>query len=102
MAADYGINTQGIFGKTTSSLFSQELQRDADYVGMYYLANAGIDTTHVAGFWRRMAIEHPSGIKENHGASHPSTAERWVNLGAAHNEIQSKILNELPLLPERK
>ncbi len=102
VAAGYGINTQGIFGKTTSSLFSQEFERDADYVGMYYLANAGIDTTHVAGFWRRMAIEHPSGIKENHGASHPSTAERWVNLGAAHNEIQSKILNELPLLPERK
>lgn len=102
IAAGYGVNTQGTFGKMTASLYSQDFEREADYVGMYYLANSGVDTSIVKNFWRRMAIEHPDGIQEHYDRSHPSTAERWVNLSAAHEEIQRKLLNESELLPERK
>ncbi len=102
IAAGYGVDTQSVFGKMTAGLYSQDFEREADYVGMYYLVNSGIDTSIVKSFWRRMAIEHPDGIQEHYNGSHPSTAERWTNLSAAHEEIQSKLLNESELLPERK
>lgn len=102
LAAGYGVNTRGTFGNVAASLYSQDFEREADYVGMYYLANAGVDTSVVNRFWRRMAIEHPSGIKEHYSSSHPSTAERWANLKAAHEEIQEKLVKEAALVPERK
>lgn len=102
IAAGYGVNTQGTFGNVAASLYSKDFEREADYVGMYYLANAGVDTSVVNSFWRRMAIEHPDGIKEHYSSSHPSTAERWANLKATHEEIQRKLVSEAELMPERK
>ncbi|TNF01469.1 MAG: PDZ domain-containing protein [Gammaproteobacteria bacterium] len=102
IAAGYGVNTQGTFGNLGGSLYSQDFEREADYVGMYYLANAGVDTAVVNEFWRRMAIEHPDGIREHYNSSHPSTAERWANLKATHEEIEQKLVSEAALLPERK
>ncbi|WP_461517703.1 M48 family metallopeptidase [Porticoccus sp.] len=102
IAAGYGVNTRGTFGNVAASLYSKDFEREADYVGMYYLASAGVDTAVVNEFWRRMAIEHPDGIKEHYSSSHPSTAERWANLKAAHEEIQRKLVGEMELLPERK
>jgi len=102
IAAGYGVNTQGTFGNVGGSLYSQDFEREADYVGMYYLANAGVDTEVVNAFWRRMAIEHPEGIREHYNSSHPSTAERWANLKATHEEIEQKLVSEGALLPERK
>ncbi len=102
IAAGYGVNTQGTFGNLGGSLYSQDFEREADYVGMYYLANAGVDTSVVNTFWRRMAIEHPDGIREHYNSSHPSTAERWANLKATHEEIEQKLVGEAVLLPERK
>jgi len=102
IAAGYGVNTQGTFGNLGASLYSKDFEREADYVGMYYLANAGVDTSVANAFWRRMAIEHPDGIREHYSSSHPSTAERWANLKATHEEIQQKLVSEAALLPERK
>ncbi|TNE75314.1 MAG: PDZ domain-containing protein [Gammaproteobacteria bacterium] len=102
IAAGYGVNTRGTFGNIATSLYSKDFEREADYVGMYYLASAGVDTSVVNSFWRRMAIEHPDGIKEHYSSSHPSTAERWANLKAAHEEIERKLVGEMELLPERK
>lgn len=102
VAAAYGVDTQGLFGNAAAGLFSQDFEREADYVGMYYLAHTGIDTSVSNQFWRRMAIEHPDGIKEHYNSSHPSTAERWANLSAAHEEILEKIRLEAELVPERK
>lgn len=101
VAAAYGVNTQGAFGNAISQVYSQDFEREADYVGMYILARADIDTSYVAEFWRRMSAEYPQTIKGVYTSSHPATAERWTNIEAAHLEIVSKRQSGLSLIPER-
>lgn len=102
LAAAYGVNTQGAFGDAASKVYSQDFEREADYVGMYLLAASGVDTSDVADFWRRMSAEYPQTIKGSYSASHPATAERWTNLEAANREIDSKRVRGMALAPERK
>ena len=102
MAAAYGVDTGGAFSNATSRMFSQEFEREADYVGMYMLARAGVDTLEVADFWRRMAAEYPASIRGYYGSTHPASAERWTNIEATHAEIGQKQGSGTSLLPERK
>ena len=95
-----GVNTRGMFGTIGAQMYSQDFEREADYVGMYIMANSNIDRKGVANFWRRMSVENPGSI--SYASSHPSSSERWVNIEAVNKEIDSKIIKSLPLLPERK
>ena len=99
-ASSAGINTRGTFGNIGAQMYSQDFEREADYVGMYIMANSNIDRKGVANFWRRMSVENPGSI--SYASSHPSSSERWVNIEAVNKEIDSKIIKSLPLLPERK
>ena len=51
-----------VVGQFASELYSVDHEREADYVGMYYMERAGFDSTSVATFWRRMTAENPAGI----------------------------------------
>jgi len=99
-ASSAGINTRGTFGSMGAQMYSQDFEREADYVGMYIMANSNIDRKGVANFWRRMSVENPGSI--SYASSHPSSSERWVNIEAINKEIDSKITQSLPLTPERK
>ena len=101
-AATQGVrtNTTDTFMQAGASAFSQDFEREADYVGVYMLQRADIDTANVANIWRRMAAESPSAI--SFASSHPTTAERFINLKQAHEEATFKRLNKLPLEPEEK
>ena len=55
-AAYYGVNTQGIFGQVGATMYSQEFEAEADYVGIYYMERAGYSIDNVANFWRNMAV----------------------------------------------
>ena len=99
-ASSAGINTRGTFGSMGAQMYSQDFEREADYVGMYIMANSNIDRKGVANFWRRMSVENPGSI--SYASSHPSSSERWVNIEAINKEIDSKIIQSLPLTPERK
>jgi beta-barrel assembly-enhancing protease len=103
-AATQGVNTGGDFTKLGGDLgaatFSQDFEREADYVGMYVLARAGKPTTSAAQFWRRMATESPGSIK--FAGSHPTTAERFIRLEQAAAEISQKQGASQDLMPERK
>ena len=85
-----------------AAAYSQDFEREADYVGMYLLARAGVDTSRAAMFWRRMAVEHTGSIENNHRSTHPSTPERFVRLDGTHDEIEAKRAAGLPLVPNRK
>ena len=98
-ASSAGINTRGTFGNMGAQMYSQDFEREADYVGMYILANSDINREGVANFWRRMSVENPGSI--SYASSHPSSSERWVNIEAINKEIDSKITKSLPLIPER-
>ena len=98
-AAGAGVNTRGTFGSLGAQMYSQDFEREADYVGMYILANSGIEREGVANFWRRMSVENPRSI--SYASTHPSSSERWVNIEAVNKEIDKKIRDSEPLLPER-
>lgn len=76
--------------QVSGSAYSQEFEAEADYVGLYVMAQAGMPIADAPKFWRRMAAAHPSNIKTNHSASHPSTAYRMVALEEAVKEIDGK------------
>lgn len=102
LAADrQGFDTRGFFGDLTRQAYSQDFEAEADYVGMYILARTGMDLDGASYFWRRMAIESPANI-DSHTSSHPATAERFLALEQAVNEIQIKKEAGVPLNPELK
>ena len=104
LAGASGVNTYGTATELGAVMgaraFSQDFEREADYVGLYLLANAGIGTEQTANFWRRMAVESAGSIL--YARSHPTSAERFLNLTNAAAEITSKQLSGEPLFPTRE
>jgi len=82
--------------------YSQEFEAEADYVGLYMLANSGYSVQDAPKFWRRMASANPSNIKGTHTASHPPTSYRMVALEEAAREIEGKRATSASLVPLRK
>ena len=101
-AATQGLNTGGEFSKSGATAgalaFSQDFEREADYVGAYIHANAGRPIANSPEFWRRMAQENPKSIV--FAGSHPTTAERFVRLDATVSEIERKLARGEPLRRE--
>lgn len=99
LGAAAGVNTRGAFSDVGARAFSQDFEREADHVGMYYLAQAGYPTEGAAQFWRRMATEHPASIRTNLSATHPATAERFIALERIAADIRDKQGQGEPLTP---
>ena len=94
-----GVDTQGMFTKNFAMAYSQEFESEADYVGLYMCELSGYDISEAAYFWRRMGVKHPASIAQNHGASHPSTPERFVSIEDAIKEIKQKKVKNETLMP---
>lgn len=90
------------FAQIGANSYSHEFEAEADYVGLYIMANAGLPIVDAPKFWRRMAASHPASIKTNHSASHPSTAYRMVALEETVKEITEKVSKNEPLVPNMK
>jgi hypothetical protein len=101
VAAAYGVNTQGAFGDAASQAYSQAFEAEADYVGVYALALAGVDTRGTANLWRRMGAEM-GGIKTKYGSSHPGSTDRYLAIDSTVAEVNDKIVNMQPLTPNLK
>lgn len=79
--------------------YSKDFESEADYVGMYIMARAGMGLDNAPDFWRRMGSRNPKSIEDNYLASHPSTPERFVALGETIKEIQQKQASAQDLMP---
>ncbi|TAH33114.1 MAG: PDZ domain-containing protein [Alphaproteobacteria bacterium] len=101
LAAAGGVNTQGMFSGLAASAYSQDFEREADYVGLYLTARGGYDIEDAPNFWRRMAIESPASIKDSHTSSHPATPERFLALESTVKEIESKLSSKRKLEPDK-
>jgi predicted Zn-dependent protease len=103
-AATQGVNTGGDFTRSGAAIgamtYSQDFEREADYVGMYVIARAGRPFATAPNLWRRMAQESPGSIK--YASTHPTSAERFVRLEQIVAEIQRKVAAGEPLVPELK
>ena len=87
-------------GNIGAQSFSKRFEQEADYVSVYMLARAGVDTGAVASFWRRMGAADKANIQW--GGSHPSTAKRYLAIEQAHQEVAAKLAAGCPLSPEPK
>jgi beta-barrel assembly-enhancing protease len=102
-----GVNTQGIGsgigGNAGARAYSQEFERDADYVGMYILARADFRYDAAIPFWHRVADEKVTGnVPFLFKDMHPANAERFTKLDQAALEIDRKKAAGLILLPNRR
>lgn len=77
--------------------YSQEFEREADYVGLYIMAGTGYDLEAGPRIARRIAEQDPRAIR--YASSHPSSADRAASLQATIREIQQKMATGAPLVP---
>lgn len=102
--ASSGYSTGGYytqqFAAAGAQAFSQDFEREADYVGMYILARAGYPLESAPNLWRYFAQIDPHAIA--YSSTHPTTAERFVLLEQTAKEIRAKEAQNAPLLPEKK
>lgn len=96
----WNIWTNGRIGRLSVRAFTKPHEVEADYLALYLLANAGIDSTGVENLWRRLATEDIARV--GWIMTHPSTPERFVQLRKTQEEIQAKQRRNEKLLPERK
>ena len=104
IAAAYGgVNTQGTFTdagmRAGAMAYSVDFERNADYVGLYYMSRAGYEIDGAANFWRRMSLRKSKAI--NMTTTHPSNAERYLGIEQSIKEIKTKIASNQPLIPEQ-
>lgn len=96
------IPTQGLFGNLGGNAYSQDFEAEADYVGLYIMAQAGGNIEDAPKFWRRMATLSPAAIQSSHMSTHPATPERFVALEETVKEIRAKQRAGQPLTPNLK
>tara|TARA_X000001036_G_scaffold373407_1_gene361289 strand:- start:1902 stop:3011 length:1110 start_codon:yes stop_codon:yes gene_type:complete len=100
-AAAYGVNTQGLFALQAGRVFSKEFESEADYVSLYYLARSDINFQDAGNFWRRMDAEKDF-MDTGHATTHPTSPQRFLKIDKAIGEINNKIANNKPLIPNYK
>ncbi len=104
LARSEGIYTGGQFediGFEAGKLnYSQEMEYEADYLGLYILARAGYAIEEAPAFWRKMSERHPDAVYL--ASSHPTNPARFVALEHAIKEIKAKQAAGKALVPERQ
>jgi len=82
-----------------SLIYSKDFEREADYLGMYILVNAGVQLDQVHKFWERMGQR--TGGAGTFNLTHPSDAVRAEALKIIVAEIEHKKLSGQHLVPNR-
>jgi predicted Zn-dependent protease len=104
LARSQGFDTGNAFSKIGAEQgqyhYSVAFEREADYVGMYILANAGYRVDGALNFWRKFTAQDGHGLERSR--SHPSNPERTVAMQKTIDEINAKRAAKQPLLPEMK
>src|SRR5262249_480328 len=58
-----GVNTQGVLSQTGANVggraYSQEFEREADYMSLYFMVKAGFDATKAPDVQRKLGAVHP-------------------------------------------
>lgn len=80
----------GAIGSTIQAPFSQDFEREADYLGLYYAYRAGYQVEAGIDFWDRFATEVPDSISQSFFNTHPTSPERLLRLQKTIEELESK------------
>lgn len=87
----------GVFSRLSRDAMSINIEREADYVSMYLLANSGFDTSGRAEIWRELADEVT--FRSSFFNTHPYSPERFLLLTKTHEEIERKRKTGEDLVP---
>ena len=102
LAGAGGVHTGGRytadFAEMGGQAFSQDFEREADHVGIYIMARADLPLDNAPMLWRRFAHMSPEAI--GYAYSHPASAERFVRIQEAIEEVEEKKREGLELLPD--
>jgi Zn-dependent protease with chaperone function len=102
VAGSLGFDTRDDIRHAAREAFGQDYEREADYVGLYLMANAGYPLDQCANLWRRMAAATYDTGEPNWNASHPPNPERSVFINKTIAEImRKKAAGQTLLRPER-
>jgi len=93
-------NAGSVYGNFAYLDSSVDYEYEADYVGLYLAARAGLEYERAPEFLRRLALDSPGSI--NRASTHPKLAARYVAQEAAIAEIRKKTALGQPLIPEMK
>ena len=95
-----GTNAGTLYANFSYLNSSVDFEYEADYVGLYLAARAGLDYENAPEFLRKLALDSPREISRN--TTHPQLAARYVAQEAAIAEIHRKMALGQPLIPEMK
>lgn len=95
-----GTNAGTVYANFSYLDSSVDYEYEADYVGLYLAARAGLDFESAPEFLRKLALDSPGSI--NRDTTHPKFAARYVAQEAAIAEIHKKTALGQPLIPEMK
>jgi beta-barrel assembly-enhancing protease len=98
------VNTGGAFARgganAGGTAFSMDFEKEADYVGAYYVARAGYSVRGAEQLWRAFAAENPR--QTVYAGLHPTSPERFIQMEKTVEEIERKRAHNQPLTPEMK
>ena len=100
LAAATGVRTstfQQVGANIGALAYSKDFEKEADYYSAYLMEQAGFDISVIPVFWRYIGSINQEQMKYNH--THPSSAERSVNMGKIVNEIELKRHEGNPAMP---
>ena len=78
---------------------SKDLEQEADYVGMYIIANSGIALQRVDKVWRNYSLAVGDFTRSQFIETHPTFPNRHLTMLQTIKEIKAKKQKGLPLLP---
>jgi predicted Zn-dependent protease len=96
-----GVNTGGAFTQAGMQIgaaaYSQDFEREADYVGAYFADAAGYDVAAASQIWRRIGSVDARSL--SFAGTHPTTPERFVAITNTAAEIRNKRANAEVMAP---
>ena len=101
-AASVGVITGNAIGATAAIAQAPAFEAEADYVGLYIMARAGLEIDHAAEFWREMAAISPGIMRKRIPATHPTSPQRYIAMDATIREINQWKQEGRPLIPQLK
>jgi len=94
-----GHDNRGQMSKIGANAYSSAFEAEADYIGVYAMALAGLDISSVADFWREIAAEDSSASRAAYASTHPSSAARVLAIENTVSEIEAQRSQGLALRP---
>ena len=99
LAATQGIMTQGAVGEMAARINAEEFEAEADYLGLYLMARAGLAIDAAPEFWERLT-RNPVAVSGYAAAVPEMIPGRLLGMRQTIREIREKQATGAPLIPE--